>query len=115
MAYFAEIGLNNTVLRVVVINDNNAEQEEIGASFCRDLFGGIWIQTVKDGSFRKNFAAVGFIYDSNKDAFIPPKPYNSWILNETTCLWEAPVSYPNDESTYDWNEDTQSWDIVLTE
>ena len=112
MAYFAEIGLDNIVLRVVVINDNNAEQEELGASFCRDLFGGTWLQTVKDGSFRKNFATVGSTYDSNKNAFIPPKTFNSWVLDESTCKWVPPFAYPDDDNQYIWNEDTQTWDII---
>jgi hypothetical protein len=61
---------------------------------------------------RKNYAGIGFTYDRNRDAFIPPKPYNSWILNEDTCLWDPPVPYPNDENNYGWNEQNQSWDQI---
>ena len=63
-------------------------------------------------AFRKNYAGVGYTYDHSRDAFIPPKPYDSWVLNETSCLWEAPVEYPDDGEMYAWNEDTTSWDLV---
>lgn len=118
MAHFAEIGLNNKVLRVVVINNNEminhnleppAEDENIGAEFCRNLFGGTWVQTSYNGNIRKNFAGVGYTYDSERDAFIPLQPFNSWVLNENTCLWEAPVAMPNDNKKYYWNEETLSW------
>ena len=118
MAHFAEIGLNNKVLRVVVINNNEminhnleppAEDENIGAEFCRNLFGGTWVQTSYNGNIRKNFAGVGYTYNSERDAFIPLQPFNSWVLNENTCLWEAPVAMPNDNKKYYWNEETLSW------
>lgn len=98
MAHFAEIGLNNTVLRVIVVSnnelldENHIEQESKGADFCRSLFGGTWLQTSYNGTIRKNFAGAGFTYDSAKDAFIPPKPSEYWVLNEGTCQWEAPAS-----------------------
>lgn len=125
MAHFAEIGLNNTVLRVIVVHnneimDNGQESESKGAEFCRNLFGGTWAQTSYNGNIRKNFAGQGFTYDSGRDAFIPPKPYNSWVLNETTCRWDAPVSLPEDAGTgeppkqYRWDEDTTSW-LEITE
>ena len=101
MTYFAKV-LNGVVEKVI-----NAE-----ASFF-DTFvddsPGDWIQTYKDRSKRKNYAAVGHSYDQTKDAFIPPQPFSSWTLNETTCLWEAPVAYPNDGKLYDWNENSKSW------
>lgn len=121
MAHFAEIGLNNTVVRVVVVHnnelldENGQESEAKGAEFCRNLLGGTWVQTSYNGTIRKNFAGQGYTYDSDRDAFIPPKPFNSWVLNETTCLWEAPVAMPEDAGTgeppkfYKWNEDTTSW------
>lgn len=118
MAHFAEIGLNNTVLRVIVINnnelldENHVEQESKGAEFCRSLFGGTWIQTSYNAAIRKNFAGTGYIYDNERNAFIPPKPFNSWILNEDTCLWKAPVSYPTDGQTYEWEESTVSWQLA---
>lgn len=114
MAHFAEIGLDNVVLRVVVVHNNELldengnEQEANGIAFCRNLFGGTWLQTSYNGNMRKNFASAGYRYDSNLDAFIPPKPYESWVLNEETCRWQAPVPMPAD-GVYLWNEPTLSW------
>jgi len=118
MAHFAEIGLNNTVVRVIVVNNNvltdadGNESEQLGVNFCRDLFGGTWLQTSYNDTIRKNFAATGYTYDAARDAFIPPQPYSSWVLNNTTCNWEAPVTQPNDDNMYIWNESTLSWDGV---
>ena len=129
MASFAKIGLNNKVIAVHSVNNevlydsNGIEREDIGVDFLTKLHGwAIWKQTSyntvggvhnKGGiPFRKNHAAIGMIYDENRDAFISPKPFNSWILNEDTCLWNAPVAYPNDGKFYAWNESTLSWDIV---
>jgi len=118
MAHFAEIDLNNVVERVIVVHnnelldDNGNEVEQKGIDFCKSLFGGTWIQTSYNGNFRKNFAGKNFTYDSKLDAFIPPKPYNSWLLDEETCLWEAPVSYPEDENTYVWDEDLTDWKLI---
>ena len=119
MAHYAEIGLNNTVLRVIVVHnnelmDNGQESESKGAEFCRNLFGGTWVQTSYNGTFRKNFAGQGYTYDSERDAFIPPKPFASWVLNETTCLWEAPTAMPDDGKRYKWDEPTTSW-VEITE
>jgi len=97
MAHFAEIGLNNTVLRVIVVhnnelmNENGYESEAKGAEFCRNLFGGTWVQTSYNSKIRKNFAGIGFTYDSTRDAFIPPQPSPDWVLNESTCQWESPT------------------------
>ena len=108
MAHFAEIDSNNVVLRVVVINNkvlldgNGVEQESLGVSFLEGLYGGTWKQTSYNGNRRKNYASAGFTYDSTRDAFIPPKPYASFTLNETTCQWEAPSSYPDDGNDYRW-------------
>ncbi len=115
MAHFAEIGLNNIVQQVIVVHnnelldDNGVEQESKGQEFCRNLLGGTWIQTSYNGSFRKNFAGNGFTYDSDRDAFIAPKPYNSWTLNETTCQWQPPTPMPDDGQTYYWDEETTAW------
>ena len=115
MAHFAEIGLNNTVLRVIVVHndelldDNGVESEAKGQEFCRALFGGTWLQTSYNGTIRKNYAGEGFTYDATRDAFIPRKPYASWVLNEVTCRWDAPVPYPQDGKQYSWNEATTSW------
>ena len=115
MAHFAEIGLNNTVQQVIVVNntelldENGVEQESKGQTFCRNLLGGAWIQTSYNATFRKNYAGVGYTYDSSRDAFIPPKPFNSWILNEETCGWESPTPMPDDKKLYTWDESTVAW------
>ena len=126
MASFAKIGLNNKVIGVhslhndVLKDANGVEQEVLGIDFLTKLHGwAIWKQTSYnthggvhslDGTpLRKNHAGIGFTYDEDKDAFIPQKPYNSWTLNETSCLWEAPSAYPDDGKVYDWNEETTSW------
>jgi hypothetical protein len=115
MAHFAEIGLNNIVMRVIVVGNDDCkdqfgnESEMIGAKFCNTLFGGVWLQTSYNGNMRKNYAGIGFTYDSTRDAFIPPKPFVSWTLNETTCRWDAPTSMPTDGKPYRWNEETTSW------
>ena len=96
---------NGIVIEVMV-----ADQEFIDSYV--DSTPGNWLETRKDGSIRKNYAGIGFSYDSTRDAFIPPKPYPSWILNEETCLWEAPVAYPDDGNEYKWNETDQQWDEV---
>ena len=101
MTYFAKV-LNGVVEKVI-----NAEPSFFD-TFVDDSPGD-WIQTYKDRSKRKHYAAVGYSYDQIKDAFIPPQPFASWTLNETTCLWEAPVAYPNDGKLYDWNENSKSW------
>lgn len=118
MAHFAEIDLDDKVLRVIVVHnnelldENGVEQEQKGADFCRGLFGGTWVQTSYNASFRKNFAGTGCTYDSLRDAFIAPKPFDSWVLNAETCRWEAPVPMPEDDG-YVWSEETTAW--VLTE
>lgn len=115
MAHFVELNNNNIVIRGIVVHnnelldDNGNESEQKGIDFCVNLFGGNWKQTSYNGNIRKNYAGIGYTYDSVRDAFIPPKPYNSWILNEDTCRWEAPIPYPTDNKPYSWNEDTQSW------
>jgi hypothetical protein len=129
MASFAKIGLNNKVIEVLSVNNevlkdtNGIEQENIGVDFLTKLTGwSIWKQTSyntiggvhKLGGIplRKNHASIGYTYDEDRDAFIPKKPFNSWVLNETTCLWESPVAYPNDGQQYNWNEQNQTWDLI---
>ena len=119
MAHFAKIGLNNKVIQVSSIHDsqlldsNNVSSENLGIDFLTNLTGwAIWKQTFKDRSLRKNYAGIGYTYDEDRDAFIAPKPFNSWILNETTCNWEAPVALPDTENRYNWNEINQNWDII---
>jgi hypothetical protein len=121
MASFAKIGLNNKVIEVLSVHDNElkdsngVEQENIGIDFLTKLTGwAIWKQTSYNNNIRKNHAGIGYTYDEDRDAFIPPKPFNSWTLNETTCRWEAPVVKPNDGQSiqiYNWNEETQQWDL----
>jgi|TARA_R110000823_G_scaffold274394_1_gene393342 hypothetical protein len=129
MASFAKIGLNNKVIEVLsVVNEvlhdaNGVEQEAIGIDFLTKLTGyPVWKQTSYNTHggvhssggtpLRKNHAGIGMIYDEDRDAFILKKPYASWILNEDTCLWEAPVAYPDDGEKYTWNEETTTWDLI---
>jgi hypothetical protein len=129
MASFAKIGLNNKVIEILSVNNevlkdaDGVEQESIGIDFLTKLTGwAIWKQTSYNTSggvhsnngtpFRKNHAGIGYTYDENRDAFIPKKPFNSWVLNEDTCLWEAPVACPQDYKRYTWNESILTWDIV---
>lgn len=114
MAHFAELDANNTVLRVIVVHnnelmDNGQESEAKGIAFCQSLFGGTWIQTSYNANIRKNYAGVGFTYDAQRDAFIPPKPFASWVLDEATCQWNPPVPYPTDGQRCTWDEETQTW------
>ena len=119
MAHFAQLNENNVVTQVIVVNNsdcqiNGVESEEAGVVFCKTLFGADtkWKQTSYNGNMRKNYAGIGFTYDAGRDAFIPPKPYASWVLNEDTCQWDAPVAYPDDGQIYRWDEDTVTWVIV---
>ena len=126
MAHFCELDSNNVVLRVIVVSNADTstaqgeEKESIGIAFCERLLGGTWVKTSYNATIRKNYAGIGFTYDKDRDAFIPPKPYASWVLNETTCLWNAPVAYPTDIGTteepkrYSWNEETIGWDLITT-
>ena len=120
MAYFAKLGTGNIVEQVISINNsvitdvNGVEQEQLGVDFINKLYNtrDVWKQTSYNGNIRKNYAGIGFQYDQTRDAFIAPKHYNSWILNENTCKWEAPVAKPQDTNKYSWNESTLTWDIV---
>ena len=131
MAHFAKIGMNGKVIEVqsianeVLHDANGIEQESIGIDFLTKLTGwAIWKQTsynthnnthkLGGTPFRKNFAGKGYTYDEDRDAFIPPKPFNSWTLNETTCNWDAPTAKPsaNQDQEYKWNEETLSWDLI---
>jgi hypothetical protein len=142
MAHFVKLGIGNKVLKVEVVSNDVATTEQAGIDFLNNLYGttDIWKQTSynthggkyyilsdevddygvpikieatdQSKSFRKNYAGIGFKYDQTRDAFIPPKPFDSWTLNETTCLWEAPIPYPTDDQKYDWNEKKQTWDLL---
>lgn len=121
MAHFAEIDENGVVLRVLVVDN---AQENDGQNFLAKTLGlgGTWVKTSYNTNggvhssggtpLRKNYAGIGYTYDSVRDAFIPPKPFASWILNEDSCLWQAPVAMPTDGALYTWNEETTSWDSV---
>jgi len=123
MAHYAKV-LNEKVQKVIVAEEDffntfvdSSPGEWIKTSY--NTSGGVHYQPNSDTpsddqskALRKNFAGIGFTYDKDRDAFIPPKPFNSWILNETTCLWEAPIALPDTENSYNWNEDTQQWDLI---
>ena len=130
MASFAKIDSNGKVIQVVSVanqvlyDSNGVEQEEIGIQFLKNLFNepdAIWKQTsyntmngihnLGGTPFRKNYAGIGYTYDSQRDAFIPEKPYNSWVLNENTCNWDSPVAYPTDGNMYIWNEENQNCEL----
>jgi hypothetical protein len=129
MASFSKIGLNNRVIELLSVNNevlhdsNGVEQESIGIDFLTKLTGyPVWKQTsynthggIHDNGgtpFRKNHAGIGYTYDEDRDAFIPKKTYNSWILNEQTCQWEAPTPMPTDGQIYTWNENTKTWEVI---
>ena len=121
MAHFAKLGPGNVVEQVIVVDNRDTsdpsgvEKEHIGAAFCERLFGGTWKQTSYNGNKRKNYAGIGYTFDEQRDAFIPPKPYASWVLNEDTCQWKAPVDMPTDGQMYLWDEATTSWTVVTPE
>ena len=116
MAHFAQLDQTNKVISVHVVHDSVAIDEVTGVEFLTQIVGGNgWFkQTYLDGSPRKNYAGVGDSYDGTKDAFIPPKPYTSWALNEDSCQWEAPIAYPEDGKHYTWNESNQEWAEVAS-
>ena len=110
ISHFAELDENNVVVRVLV-GDNNMPNE--GYDWFVENLGGIWKKTSYNATIRKNFAGIGYTYDEGRDAFIAPKPYESWTLNEETCRWQAPTPYPQDGRSYQWDEDTTSWIEVV--
>jgi hypothetical protein len=130
MAYFAKLGTGNIVEQVISINNsiitdsNGIEQEKLGNDFINKLYNtrDVWKQTSYNNNIRKNYAGIGFHYDQTRDAFIPPKPFNSWILNEDTCRWEAPVTMPeltqeqiDNKNYYSWNESIINWELKNNE
>ena len=118
MAHFARIDENNVVTSVVVVDNKDTadaagvEKEHIGAAHLEKILGGTWKQTSYNGNMRKNYAGIGYTFDSQRDTFIPPKPFNSWVLVEETCQWKAPVEMPTDGQMYSWDEATTSWTVV---
>jgi len=119
MAHFAKLDENNVVLEVNVVHnnellENGVESEAKGIQFLIDWSGGYtnWKQTSYNGNIRKNYAGIGYTYDAQRDAFIPPQPFPSWGLNESTCLWDAPTPMPNNGQRYYWDEPTTSWVVI---
>ncbi len=126
MAAFAEINVLKKVIRVLALDDKDTqdkhgnEVEAVGVKYLNKAFGGTWLRTSYNTAknthklggtpFRKNHAGIGYTFNEAKDAFISPKPYDSWTLNEETCQWKAPTAMPDDDKKYEWNEDTQAWD-----
>ena len=121
MAHFAQLNEENLVTQVIVVaNQDTADQdgvenEAIGIAFCQKLLGGNWKQTSYNGRIRKNYAGIGYKYDADLDAFIPPQPFASWLLDNETCQWKAPVDYPTDDKRYTWDEETLTWKEVVAE
>ena len=125
MAHFAQLDDNNVVTQVIVVSNNElldasgVEREEMGIGFCQRLFGGNWKQTSYNHNFRKRYAGIGYTYNADLDAFVPPKPFASWVLDTEEANWKAPVDLPADSGQgdppkrYAWNEDTTSWDVVV--
>jgi len=131
MANFCKLGVGNKVVQVEVVSNDIATTEQAGIDFLNNLYGtnDVWKKTsyntrggihkLDSTPFRKNFAGIGWKYDQTRDAFIPPQPYSSWTLNETTCLWEAPIAKPqltqeeiDNSNYYRWNEDNKTWDLI---
>jgi hypothetical protein len=123
MAHFAKLDENNIVLEVIVVSNDDIndlpfpDSEPVGIQFISQLSteNSNWKQTSYNNNFRKNYAGIGYTYDVERDAFIAPKEYASWVLNEDTCRWEFPVPYPEDGNDYRWDEDTISWVLVENE
>ena len=126
MAHFAKLGVGNKIETILEVSDDIATNEQAGVDFLNSLHGtnDVWkqtsyntqggVHTLGGTPFRKNYAGKGYKYDSTRDAFISPKPFKSWTLNEDTCRWEAPVAKPDDDKRYSWNEETTSWDLNET-
>ena len=111
MAHFAKLGMGNKVLTVEVVSNDIAKTEQAGVDFLNNLYKtrDVWKQTSYNRKIRKNYAGVGYTYDEARDAFIAPKPYNSWVLDEKTCIWKAPKDYPDDGKRYYWDEPKKDW------
>ena len=120
MAHFAKLGIGNIVLTVEVVSNDIATTEQAGIDFLNNLYNtrDVWKQTSYNNNIRKNFASIGYSYDQARDAFIAPQPFASWTLNESTCLWEAPIAHPTDGKDYTWNEtnyqadNTSGWEVI---
>lgn len=122
MAHYAKLDAENKVVTVLsvaneAITDSNGDEiEQVGLDLLASLgLGDNWVQTSYNGTFRYNYAGIGFTYDEDRDAFIPPKPFDSWVLDEATCLWVAPIEYPADGGVYTWDESLGDWVEVVSE
>ena len=119
MAHFAQLNEENLVTQVIVVanldtaDQDGVENEAIGIEFCTNLLGGKWKQTSYNANIRKNYAGVGYKYDATLDAFIPPQPFASWVLDQDKAQWKAPVDYPTEEGRFTWNEATLTWDLIV--
>jgi hypothetical protein len=117
MAHFAQLNDDNLVVSVVVVNNrecldaNGEESEQVGIDYCANLFGGRWMQTSFNGTFRKRFAAIGYSYDAVRDAFIPPRPFLSWTFNEDSYEWQPPIAQPTN-ALHSWDEKNQCWQLT---
>jgi hypothetical protein len=120
MAHYAFLDENNIVTQVITGVDEHIVQTDLDGSqvggsseswetWYGNFRGQVCKRTSYNNNYRKNYAGIGYTYDEDRDAFIPPKPFDSWLLDEDTCLWNAPVAYPTDEKFYTWDEDTISW------
>jgi len=121
MAHFAELDANNVVTRVIVVGNpdcldkNGQESEAVGIAFCQQLLGADtrWVQTSYNGNIRHRYAGAGYTYDAQRDSFIQPQPYPSWVFDESTLGWQAPIPLPRDGESYEWDEETASWKKVI--
>jgi hypothetical protein len=117
MAHFAKLGVGNVVEQVVLVSNDIATNEQAGVDFLNNLYNtrDVWKQTSYNNNFRKNFAGVGYTYDNQLDAFIPERPFNSWILDENTCTWKPPIQRPTEQleenQYYSWNESVINWEV----
>jgi hypothetical protein len=115
MAHFCQLNEENLVTQVIVVanqdttDSDGMENEAVGAAFCNNLLGGTWKQTSYNARIRKNYAGIGYTYDETLDAFVPPKPFDSWVLDTDKAQWKAPVDMPSDDKRYTWDEATTSW------
>jgi hypothetical protein len=114
MAHFAKLGTGNIVEQIIVVSNDIAITEQAGSDFINKLYNtrDVWKQTSYNNNIRKNYAGIGYTYDQTRDAFIAPKPYSSWLLNEESCQWESPIPYPQDDNKYTWNETIKNWEVV---
>ena len=120
MAHFAQLDENLAVIQVIVVSNEALndlsfpESESVGVDFCRSLFGSStnWLQTSYNAGFRKNYAGIGYHYDQHMDAFVPPQPFPSWILDTETITWKSPIPYPDDSNKYMWDEPSLSWVLI---